>query len=59
MPENLPLTKSSIKDYGVYLHNDGEFLTMCVMPNADGELLNELFGTTDWDQIEAQGLPEL
>lgn len=32
---------------------------MCVMPNADGELLNELFGTTDWDQIEAQGLPEL
>lgn len=55
----MPLTKSSIKDYGVYLHNDGEYLTMCVMPNADGELLNELFGTTDWDQIEAQGLPEL
>jgi hypothetical protein len=29
------------------------------MPNADEELLNEIFGTTDWEQIETQGLPEL
>lgn len=59
LPENLPLTKSSMKDYGVYLHNDGECLMMVVMPNADEELLMELFGTTDWETIEGNGLPEL
>lgn len=28
-----------------------------VMPNADEELLNEIFGTSDWDAIETQGIP--
>ena len=59
MPENLPLTESSIKYYGVYLHNKDEYLTICIIPNADSNLLNELFGITDWDQNEAQGLSEL
>jgi len=27
------------------------------MPNADEELLNEIFGTSDWDTIETQGIP--
>lgn len=29
------------------------------MPNADQELVNEIFGTTDWESIENEGLPEL
>jgi hypothetical protein len=48
LPENLPLTKGSMRDNGVYLNNDGEYLTVIVMPNADEELLNEIFGTSDW-----------
>jgi hypothetical protein len=44
----MALTKGSMKDNGVYLNNDGEYLTVVVMPNSDEELLNEIFGTSDW-----------
>jgi hypothetical protein len=40
LPENMPLAKGSIKDTGIYLNNDSEYLTIVVMPNADEELLN-------------------
>lgn len=35
MPENLPLTKSSLKENGVYLVDNGEELVILTQPQAD------------------------
>lgn len=59
LPPNRPLNKQSINDLGVFLVDCGEELTVYVQPNADEEILTELFGTTNLQDIETGGLPEL
>lgn len=59
LPANRPLTKESIQDLAVFLVDTGMELTVYVQPNADEEVLMELFGTTDLQEIEEGGLPEL
>lgn len=59
MPQTLPLTRGSIRDDGVYLYDAGDSLLMLVQPQADQELLMDLFGTTNWEELEKEGLPEL
>lgn len=51
LPPNRPLVRQSIKDVGVFLVDSGEELTIYVEQNADEELLLELFGTVDLQEI--------
>ena len=48
---NRPLVRQSIKDVGAFLVDSGEELTIYVEQNADEELLLELFGTVDLQEI--------
>lgn len=51
LPPNRPLVRQSIKDVGAFLVDSGEELTIYVEQNADEELLQELFGTVDLQEI--------
>jgi hypothetical protein len=51
LPPNRPLVRQSIKDVGVFLVDSGEELTIYVEQNSDEELLLELFGTVDLQEI--------
>jgi hypothetical protein len=51
LPPNRPLVRQSIKDVGAFLVDSGEELTIYVEQNADEELLLELFGTVDLQEI--------
>ncbi len=51
LPTNRPLVRQSIKDVGAFLVDSGEELTIYVEQNADEELLLELFGTVDLQEI--------
>jgi hypothetical protein len=55
----LPLTKQSFKETGVYLYDAGDQIIILVQNQAPEDLLNDLFGQSQWDQIESEGLPEL
>lgn len=60
LPSNLPLLASSIKQDSVYLVNNSEALYMLVMPQAQQDLLAELFGVEDVKDIaQLTALPEL
>lgn len=59
LPTNLALTRQFLKDVGVFLVDNGDELTIYVEPKADEEVLQDLFGTLDLQEIETGGLPEL
>jgi len=49
--------KQSINDSGVYLYDSGDQINILVQSQASDELLNDLFGYTNFEDIELGGLP--
>ena len=59
LPPSLPLSSEGVAKDGVYLKWSEDYLLILVQPEAPEELLIEIFGTSNWDEIEEGGLPEL
>lgn len=60
LPTTLPLTHSSIKQDSAYLLQDNDYIYLFVMSDPSEELLTELFGLTNLQDVMIDtGLPEL
>jgi hypothetical protein len=60
LPPSLPLSAEFMSKSGVYLFWLAESILIIVQPEASSELLIQIFGTSDWEDIEAMNnLPKL
>jgi hypothetical protein len=51
----LALTKLSFREDGVYLYDAADQIILLVQPQANEELLTELFGVTKIEEVESEG----